>query len=209
MNKILTFLLLCGLSAISYGQEDSAMSDIKIDERIKKNGRYALVVCTASSMGSGFDADPQIISETFILDRKNKTYKYYSGNIQLLTQKKISAILKNGDYLEGPVTNGVYTPTSKPEVINIIYDDFLNVEFEHELGIYKHHHRINGLNGTDILTLGYSDDFKSKLAPTEKDIKKRKNKFLLLSSQEKGQCFSTNKNWKIKEMNEDYAEEIK
>ena len=81
----------------------------------------------------------------------------------MLMRKKIRAILKNGDYLEGPLTNGVYTPTSKPEVINIIYDDFLNVEFEHELGIYKHHHRINGLNGTDILTLGYSDDFKSKL----------------------------------------------
>jgi hypothetical protein len=209
MNKLLTFLLLGSLSAISYGQEDSAMSDVEIDERIKKHGRYALLVCSASSMGSDFDADPQIISETFIIDRKNKTYKYYSGNIQLLKQKKIKALLKNGDYIEGPLSNGVYTPSSKPEVINIIYDDFLNVEFEHELGMYKHHHRINGLNGTDILTLGYSEDFKSKLAPTEKDMKKRKNRFLFLSSQEKGQCFANNKNWKIKEMNEEYAEEIK
>jgi len=208
VKKSLILFLLGSLPLILLANQKDAMSDIEIEKRINKHGRYSLLTCTASSMGSGFKADPQLISETFILDRKNKTYTYNSGYIQLFTQKKIMGFLKNGDYIEGALTDGVYTPSSKPEIINITYNNNLDVEFEHELGIYKHYHRINGMTGIDILTLGYSEGFKSSLAPTEKDKKKRKNKFLFLSSQEKGQCFSNANNWKIKEMNEEYAKEL-
>ena len=197
-------LSLIAFSSFLFCENRQTRTEDEINDRIKQHGRYALITCTSTSVGTG-GFDPQLIQETFILDRKFSTYEYNSGYIQFFNRIKYFTLFKNS--LEITTDDGVYEPTSDPEVINfnIVGNSAI---FQHDLGIYSHEHKINGITGTDIMTIGYSKSAKSFMAPNDKDLKKRRNKFLLQTFKEKGTCFASNKNWKIVEMNKNYSDEI-
>ena len=201
--RVLIFTLIA-FSSFLFCENRQTRTEDEINERIKQQGRYALITCTSTSVGTtGFD--PQIIQETFILDRKFSTYEYNSGYIEFLNRTKYFTLFENS--LEITTDDGVYEPTSDPKIINTNIVGNSRI-FQHDLGIYSHKHKLNTITGTDIMTIGYSKSAKSSMAPNDKDLKKRRNKFLLQTFKEKGTCFASGNNWKIVEMNKSYSDEI-